>query len=316
MSVPRPLTAAHRLATSLDQLPGVGGRHWPSPRDADLTDRADALRALASVHDLDLAPLDVVGGAAAWQHDPSVAELRSRLERDYEHSLDRWSEPLVDALPSDPVEAVRALSAIDRIPAVYDWAAERATLREVVQFLSLEGGPDDAFDDLVAICQVGLPVVAKLELARNYWDEMGNGHLGGVHRQLHQRLVAATGITGVPRQEMSEAALARSVLGGFLATNRRLQPEMVGALGMVELQAGPRCRRVVRALHRVGAPGDAVPFYEEHAVADPRHGKDWLDNAIIPLAELGWGPGMVRGAAWRAAVNRRFFDELAARFEI
>ncbi len=37
------------------------------------------------------------------------------------------------------------------------------------------------FDDLVAMTQVKLPVSAKLELARNYWDEMGRGNPKGMH---------------------------------------------------------------------------------------------------------------------------------------
>jgi hypothetical protein len=119
----------------------------------------------------------------------------------------------------------------------------------------------------------------------------------------------------VPRSEQPLAALERSVLGSLLATNRRLQPEMVGALGLLELQAGPRCRRVVTALRRIDAPADAFPFYDEHAVADPRHGKDWLDHVVVPLAaDPAWATGMVRGARWRSLANRRFFTAMLDRF--
>jgi hypothetical protein len=89
----------------------------------------------------------------------------------------RWLEEADAAtewsLPDDAVAAMRAIAARDLVPAVYDWLAEEATLEELVAFLSLEGGPDGGFDDLVAICQVGLSGEPKLELARNYWDEMG-----------------------------------------------------------------------------------------------------------------------------------------------
>jgi hypothetical protein len=278
-------------------------------------DPADGLRSLAVVYDLHLAPLEDIGRAVEWQHEPAIAALRSRLEATYESALNRWADRILDEVglagDDDPVAAVRALAAVDRVPKIYDWLAEDATWEQFVEFAELEGGPDDSFDDLVAICQVGLPARPKLELARNYWDELGNGRPTSVHRELHRRLSEVAGLEPRPISDLDEPALARSVLGPFLATNRRLQPEMVGALGMVELQAGPRCRRVVRALERLGAPSAAIPFYEEHAVADPRHGKDWLDNAIEPLAERGWGPRIVRGAAWRIAVNRHFFESLS-----
>jgi pyrroloquinoline quinone (PQQ) biosynthesis protein C len=143
---------------------------------------------------------------------------------------------------------------------------------------------------------------------------MGNGDLGAVHTELHRRLVAAIAMPRIPRDELPTECLERSVFSGLLATNRHLQPEMLGALGLIELQAGPRCRKVVAALRRLDAPTDAFPFYEEHAVADPRHGKRWLDEVVAPLADE-WGDRMVRGARWRQLVNERFFEAMRRRFE-
>jgi hypothetical protein len=179
-----------------------------------------------------------------------------------------------------------------------------------VGYLALEGGPDGGFDDLVALAQIGLRGDPKLALAANYWDEMGRGRLAAVHTELHHRLVEAAGIVAVPRHQQPVTALERSALNGLLATNRWLQPEMIGALGLLEMQAGPRCRAVVRALDRLGAPSGAFPFYEEHAHADPVHGREWVDRVVAPLAvDAEWARRMVRGASWRSDVNRQFFAE-------
>jgi hypothetical protein len=150
---------------------------------------------------------------------------------------------------------------------------------------------------------------AKLELGRNYWDEMGRGELADVHTNLHGDMARALALAVPERDQLPTEALARSALGSLLATNRMLQPEMVGALGFIELQAGPRSREVAKGLRRVDAPAAALPFYDEHASADPRHGKAWLDEVVVPLAEEhpDWGPRIVRGARWRATVNGRFF---------
>jgi hypothetical protein len=90
---------------------------------------------------------------------------------------------------------------------------------------------------------------------------------------------------------------------------------MLGGLGLLECQAGPRCRRVVRAMRRLGVPSGALPFYETHAADDPRHGKDWLDGAVVPVVEArpDWGPRILTGAKWRATVNRRFFAAMEHR---
>ncbi len=181
-----------------------------------------------------------------------------------------------------------------------------ADRQEIVEFLSIEGGPDGGFDDLVAACQIGLDGTAKLELAQNYWDEMGNGSLARVHTELHRKLSRALGLSCPPRERQPVEALERSVLTGLLATNRWLQPEMLGALGLLELQAGPRCRKVVAALERIGAGEDALDFYVEHAHVDPRHGKDWVDKAVTPFDDdPRWAAGIVRGARWRSDRERR-----------
>jgi hypothetical protein len=149
-------------------------------------------------------------------------------------------------------------------------------------------------------------------LGANYWDEMGQGDPTRVHTLLHEQLVEAVGLRAIPRDELPVSALQRNALNGLLATNRWLQPEMVGALGLLELQAGPRCRQVVRGMRRLGAPSGAFPFYEEHAHVDPLHGKAWLDHAVRPIVEdqPDWAARILRGATWRAAVNERFFADV------
>jgi hypothetical protein len=279
------------------------------------TSRLDGALTLALIHDLHLAPVMELGDAVWFQHHPAIAGLKGRLEA-------AVLEELVDAdaripwdLPADAVEAVRAVGARDQVPALYQWVAEQAGTGELLDYLALEGGPDGGFDDLVAIAQVGLDGEPKLELATNYWDEMGGGDPVRVHTELYRRFIRAVNLPMVPRHRQPVEAIERSLLGTVLATNRALQPELLGALGLIELQAGPRCRRVLSGLDRLGFADDARQFYEEHALTDPRHGKDWLDRVIAPLAEKpGWAAGIVRGARWRWTVNDRFFTSMADRY--
>lgn len=270
----------------------------------------DELLCLLAVYDLWSAPLERIGERARWQNHPTIGALKWRLEQRFEGRLDVATAEACDS--ADPVAAVRALAARDLVPEVYEWLATTADRAEAVRFLAVEGGPDGGFDDLVAVCQLGLRGVAKVVLADNFWDEMGRGDPDGVHTTLHDRLVHAVDMPRLDRHELPIEALQRSALNGLLATNRRLQPEMLGALGLLELQAGPRCRRVVRALERVGAPADAIPFYAVHAQVDPRHGKQWLDSVIAPTiaAMPDWGSAIVRGARWRSFVNRRLFERM------
>jgi len=272
--------------------------------------RRDRFLTLLTIYDLHAAPLEHLGATAVFQGHPVVADLKHRLEADWVRELS--AVPVPADLPADPVAGMRALAARDRLPAAYKWLARDADWAQVVHFLALEGGPDGGFDDLIAHCQVGLSGSAKVELAQNYWDEMGNGDQARVHTVLHDGLVQAIDMPRIPREQQPVEALERVALGYLFATNRWLQPEMVGALGLLELQAGPRCRLVLQAFDRLGAPAEAYPFYVEHAEVDPRHGRDWLEKAVGPLADElpEWGPRILRGAWWRERTNAALFARI------
>ena len=298
------------LATpfSLDDEP------WPA-LTVPATSRRDRFSTLLRIYDLHTASPTSGAGAgdqSRWISHPAVAAVKLRLEHEWMAELDAAADVSVDDRSVDPVQAMRSLAAKDRLPGVYQWVARTASLDELRSFIAVEGGPDGGFDDLVAVAQVGLHGSPKQELAQNYWDEMGDGDGTEVHTDLYEHMVQLMDVPMVPRADLPVAALERSALGGLLATNRWLQPEMIGALGLIELQAGPRCRLVLQGFERLGVSEAAQRFYAVHADVDPIHGKDWLDKAVAPLADErpDWRPRMVRGARWRWAVNKALFDLL------
>lgn len=274
-------------------------------------DRFDRFQSLLAIYDLSTAPLERIGDRARWAGHPAIAALKLQLEQDWLAELHAASQARIGA--ADPVQAIRALAAKDRLPAIYRWVSERSTREQLRQFLAIEGGPDGGFDDLVALCQVGLAGTPKLELARNYWDEMGNGNLDEIHTELYHQMAEAIDLPNLSRAELPVAALERAALSGLFATNRWLQPEMIGALGLTELQAGPRCRLVLNAFARLDVPAAAYPFYRVHADVDPRHGKDWLEHVVGPLSDERpeWRARMIQGAVWRWHVNAQLFGTLA-----
>jgi hypothetical protein len=305
-------TLYQRLSEMLEGEFGEATTPWPPLEGVQPEGPRDRALTLLAIYDLHTAPLERVGAKAQWATHPLVAGVKMRLETQWLRELDAAAEPLIGAAANDPVRAMRALAAKDRLPAIYKWIGDQASLDELRTFLAIEGGPDGGFDDLVATCQVGLSGAPKMELARNYWDEMGNGDPADVHTDLHRLMADVIELPGLAREQLPEAALHRTAFGGLLATNRWLQPEMIGALGLTELQAGPRCRLVLSAFERLGVPAQAHTFYRVHADVDPRHGKDWLDQSVAPLAveHPEWARRMVRGAVWRWLINAELFNSL------
>ena len=147
------------------------------------SDPRSSLLTLAAIHDLGLGPVRPGTALQHLQHHPQVVAVQHRLEQRLLAQVDEEAARLLGAAPTaedldDPdaaVAAIRALANDGLVPPVYDWVADEAGPAEVRAFLALEGGPDDSFDDLVAIAQVGLDGLPKLEAATNYWDELGEG---------------------------------------------------------------------------------------------------------------------------------------------
>src|SRR3546814_2430992 len=92
------------------------------------------------------------------------------------------------------------------------------------------------FDDLVAMTQVKMTVQAKLELARNYWDEMGRGNRKGMHGPMLDVMEEALGVQ--PRIENTfweSIALANAMTA--MATSRMFAWHSHGASGIIDKTA-------------------------------------------------------------------------------
>jgi len=120
-------------------------------------------------------------------------------------------------------------------------------------FLEQEVSGEAGFDDLVALTQVKMPLCAKLEMARNYWDEMGRGSPKGMHGPMLENLARHLELNSKPRRVVHEAvALGNAMIA--LAQNRCFAFHSVGALGAIEMTAPTRAGHVARGLKRLGVP--------------------------------------------------------------
>jgi hypothetical protein len=223
--------------------------------------------------------------------------------------------------PSEPQAFVRWFEGLrERGPGqfdpLFDYLAERASWSEVRWFMRQEVAGEAGFDDLVALTQLRFPESAKLELARNYWDEMGRGKANGMHGPMLGRLAAALDVhEAQPTQVVWEALAVGNVLAG-LAYNRRYAWHSLGALGAVELTAPTRAVKVVEALDRVGVAREASHYFKLHSTIDLVHWEGWRDQALLPV--LAARPEVARciaeGALMRLAAGARSFARYRAEF--
>ena len=186
---------------------------------------------------------------------------------------------------------------------LFPWLAQTASLAEMKWFLAQEVAGEAGFDDLLALTQVKMPVQAKLELARNYWDEMGRGRPSAMHGPLLSDLARALGVNADPEKTVWES-LALANLMVALALDR------IGALGAIELTAPGRVAQVDRGLARLGVPKAARRYFTLHATLDLKHSEAWNREVLRSLVarEPRAAQAIAEGALMRLRAGARCFD--------
>src|SRR5258705_10445283 len=95
-------------------------------------------------------------------------------------------------------------------------------------FIEQEVAGEAGFDDLLAFTQVKMPEQAKLEMARNFWDEMGGGASKGMHGPMLERLAHHVDVQPTPETVIPEA-LARGTVMAPLAHNHSNACQLIGS---------------------------------------------------------------------------------------
>lgn len=195
---------------------------------------------------------------------------------------------------------------------LFTWLAEDAPREAMIWFLTQEVAGEAGFDDLVALTQVKLPTQAKLELARNYWDEMGQGKRGGMHGPMLEVLAHELGID--PSAPVVWESIALGNLMTALATSRRFAFHSVGALGVIELTAPGRAEKVNAGLKRLGVGGEARRYFALHATLDVKHSIAWNREVLRSLVaeNPATARAMAEGALMRLEAGRRCFERYRA----
>ncbi len=191
---------------------------------------------------------------------------------------------------------------------LFAWLAETATLDEMRWFLTQEVAGEAGFDDLAAITQVKLPQQAKLEIARNYWDEMGRGNPKGMHGPMLEVIANRLDLHPMLETTVPESlALANTMAG--LACNRRYAYQSVGALGVIEQTAPSRAILVAKGMKRLGIPSEDRHYFDLHAVLDVKHSQAWNAEALHPLVaeNPAVAPAIAEGALMRLEAGAACF---------
>ncbi len=249
----------------------------------------------------ELAELQLLEGRWLEAGRAAVAERAAQAPQDADGFI-AWFEALEQEGPGqgDPL---------------FPWLATNATMEQMRWFLTQEVAGEAGFEDLCALTQVRIPQRAKLEMARNYWDEMGRGNPKGMHGPMLEVLAHRLALTPTVETTTWESlALANTMAG--LACSRRYAYQSIGALGVIEQTAPGRAALVGVGLKRLGLPPEDRHYFDLHSVLDVKHSAAWNAEALWPLVDgdPALAPLIAEGALMRlecgAACFRRYRAEL------
>lgn len=249
-----------------------------------------------------------------WTLDLVRDHQMLRLEGAFVEAFRAHVAPLAAEAPDDPEGFVAWFEALrDAGPGqwdpLFDWLATSADLEQLKWFLTQEAAGEAGFDDLVAMTQVKLPVRPKLELARNYWDEMGRGNAGGMHGPMLERTVTGLGLSPTIEGTCWQSLCLANTMTA-LATTRRYAYQSVGALGVVELTSPTRVGSVAAGLKRLGRPGEERKYFMLHAQLDVEHSRAWNAEALAPLVaeDPACARYLAEGALMRLVCGEQCFE--------
>jgi hypothetical protein len=256
----------------------------------------------------------------AWREELDNHAKVLRAEGEYIEVVRREIGPLVANVPSGVDDFIAWFEDLKETgpgqgDPLFPWLAGTATYEDMLWFLTQEVAGEAGFDDLLALTQVKMPVTVKLEMARNYWDEMGRGREAAMHGPLLGRLANYLNISAQPDRVVPESlALGNAMLA--LARSRRYCFQSIGALGVIEMTAPTRAGFVDAGLKRLRIPTKKRLYFTLHAVLDIKHSECWNREVLRSL--VGENPRCAQaigeGAVIRLWHGARCFDRYRRHF--
>lgn len=253
-----------------------------------------------------------------WRAELDAERRAAEVEIGWIERLRESVAPRAKAAPTTPEGFVAWFEALrehgpGQADPLFPFLANSATREQLRWFLGQEVAGEAGFDDLVALTQLAFEPRPKLEMARNFWDEMGRGNENGMHGPMLGCCARELGVGSVAPVEQ---AIELANLMSALARHRRYGYHSVGALGVIELTAPTRTVHVHAGLDRIGVSRDGSRYYLVHSQVDVRHSRAWNTEVIAPLIDRRpeVATAIAEGALLRLEAGARCFEAYRAFF--
>jgi hypothetical protein len=256
------------------------------------------------------------------EEKPILSDISSIFEQSMIESEVAYIDGKIDDYPLSGHEYVHWLRNVisehraSMHPFYHDYLSVHGTCEDLKYLLAQETCLDPRFDDILALVQLGAKEGEKIELASNYWDEMGNGVALDMHSILFAEALNELGVTDeyIKNHYLFEAKVCGN-LSAALALDRRHYYKAIGYYVVTEYLAPRRFRCLTTAWRRLGLSEKGVRYHELHVSVDAGHAAGWFRNVVQPAVDRDprVGRDIMIGALLRLNTSARYLDAMLAR---
>lgn len=198
-----------------------------------------------------------------------------------------------------------------------EYLSKQASLEDMRFYLAQESTLDPRFDDLIALMQIGLPAKIKMELANNYWDEMGNGSINDMHSNMFAKVFKYFNITTeyIDKKILPSARISGN-LSSILTLHRQNFAKAIGYFGVTEYCVPFRFKFFIQGCERLKINKEVYVYHTLHETIDAMHAHGWFTNVIVPLIkkDTSYAREIAIGALLRLNSSQLYLDELYNKF--
>ena len=194
-------------------------------------------------------------------------------------------------------------------PFFTDFLTNKASFDDMRFYLAQETLP--RFDDLLAMIQIGSPMQMKIELAKNYWDEMGNGIASQAHTTMFAKVKQYFKVTETfSHNNILASSLVSDNLSAMLALYREHYAKAIGFQAVTEFCVPHRFKYFIKGCRRIGVPEDILAYHILHTDIDGEHAQGWFQEIVKPLV-VQYPESIkhiIQGAELKLNSSQYFFD--------
>ena len=256
------------------------------------------------------------GVSDEWEWEPSLLELRGRLETAFEGQLRSALPDHLGMSSADVPHALLNLSSGEGF-SLSAWLLEQGNRFHAREFTIHRSGYQLKEADPHTWGIPRLTGRAKAAMVKIQSDEYGDGVAAEMHASLFADAMAALDLDptyGAYLDRLPAVTLATTNLISMFGLHRRFRGSLVGHLASFEMNSVGPMGRYSSWLKSLGVPIEGRRFYDVHIQADELHQHIALDDLVggILEAEPDQSCAVMFGARAVALVESAFTDHLVS----